>query len=348
MTHPLNLVTQASESQVPDYVKYIAGLVTGGLGGAALAEWFRRRRDKTKAIQLIERVNRPLTPGFRDITFARIVGTSEHQLLEEVKNLREYQFTLRNTSRVHLKDAVIQFEFPADDVQAWAERPTLSKTTLIEQDAKATAPWRKAFRWNIPHLPAGDSVEFTFRSVDPSSGEYETALYNTEGIILGRAIGEPLTEVAISAKMFFTIAVISVITAAITLGNAVSDWSQKREAEKQSDFMGDQVTTFDLVGCKIKVASFGEKGDNGLWKVGYRIDNVGDIPCVVLVKKIVPEEIKLDQGRGWYTNKLLTMPSPSAIEISISSSKNSSATTTVTAYVDPFPVFSSGGDHPPQ
>src|SRR5438309_8589211 len=58
-----------------------------------------------------------------------------------------------------------QFEFPTEDVEAWAERPALSKTAPIPADAVITEPWKKGYRWRIPHLPSTDSIEFTFRAV---------------------------------------------------------------------------------------------------------------------------------------------------------------------------------------
>jgi len=161
-------------------VRIILPLFFGGLAGALFNEWRRRRDSKVQAIPLIERVNRLISPELEGITLAQMVGDATHRQLEELRNLREYQLTLRNTSTVHLQDAEILFEFPAEDVQAWASRPALSKTPLLTIDALSTDPWKKAFRWRIPHLPSGDSVEFTFRAVDPAAELYGVALYNLD------------------------------------------------------------------------------------------------------------------------------------------------------------------------
>src|SRR6185503_12011723 len=104
--------------------------------------------------------------------------------LEELTNLREYQLTLRNTATIYLQDVEIQFEFPTEDVEAWASRPALSKTAPVLVDAVIADPWKKGFRWRIPHLPSSDSVEFSFRAVNPPSDDYEAALYKTERVIL--------------------------------------------------------------------------------------------------------------------------------------------------------------------
>jgi hypothetical protein len=130
-----------------EVLKILASVLTGGLAGALLNEWLRRRRSRVQEIPLIERVNRLVNPELQGFTLARIVSGSTVRQLEEVKNLREYQLTMRNSSSTHLKDAEVQFEFPADDVQAWASRPVLSKTALVRVDAAATEPWRTAFRW---------------------------------------------------------------------------------------------------------------------------------------------------------------------------------------------------------
>jgi hypothetical protein len=62
-------------------------------------------------------------------------------------------------------------------------------------DGVASEPWKKAFRWRIPHLPPGDSVEFTFQSVDATSSDYEVALYNSDLAIVEKVVGEPAPKV---------------------------------------------------------------------------------------------------------------------------------------------------------
>src|ERR1035438_488882 len=157
-------------------LKLVASILCGGAAGAFLNEWFRRRKGKVQMIPLIERVNRSVSPDLEGITLARLVGDGPQRRLEELRNLREYQLTLRNTSTINLQNVEIQFEFPVEDVQAWASRPSLSKTALVSVDGVASEPWKRAFRWRIPHLPSDDSIEFTFRSVDSPSGDYEVAL----------------------------------------------------------------------------------------------------------------------------------------------------------------------------
>ncbi len=327
MVHPPT--SPFSETSLLEITKIVAGFLGGGAAGALLTEWFRRRRSKVRAIPLIERVNRLLSPELQDITLARRAGTPDNPRLEELENLREYQLTLRNTSRVHLKDAEIQFEFPADDVQAWASRPTMSKTALLEVDAKATGPWKKAFRWSIPHLPSGDSVEFTFRAVNPSSGDFEASLYKSEGIIIKRVIGELPLDPWIPKTLLY----LAIFLFAASLSAQILEWRVKKQEESNADTLGDQVTKFNLVGCKIKIASFYKRTANGIWYMGYRIDNVGDRTCVVKLDKISPDPIVLNQGHGWHTEIGFGFrPIADDVGISISSSDKSEASTFVRVY----------------
>jgi hypothetical protein len=329
MVHHPMLTSPVPESQLFEIFKICAAILSGGLAGSFLNEWFRHRRDRVKAIPLIERVNRLLNPELQDITLARIVGTSEHRQLEELKNLREYQLTLRNTSRVHLEDAEVQFEFPTDDVQAWVSRPVLSKTALLDVDARATTPWKKAFRWIIPHLPSGDSVEFTFRAVDPPSDAYDAALYKSEGIILKRVVGE-LPQDRADKHVW-----ISVGFALISLCLTIYTFRIAKLVESL-DVPVDQVTILHLAGCEIKLDSSVEQTNNGFWRLRYQIDNVGDRPCTVRATKISPEQISLEQGRGWNTNKAAALrPRVESIAVSISSLDESSHAISVQAYTVP-------------
>jgi hypothetical protein len=111
-----------------EVVKLVVSILFGGAAGAFLNEWFRRRKGKIQSISLIERANRLVSLELEGITLARLVDDGPQRRLEELKNLREYQLTLRNTSSVNLQNVEIQFEFPVEGVHAWASRPSLSKT----------------------------------------------------------------------------------------------------------------------------------------------------------------------------------------------------------------------------
>jgi hypothetical protein len=93
-----------------------------------------------------------------------------------------------------LQDVEIQFEFPAADVQEYASpRTALSKTALRKIDTLPTdaTAFPTVFRWCIPHLPSGDSVEFSFQALDQQSESYVVALYNSERVIVEKVEGEP-------------------------------------------------------------------------------------------------------------------------------------------------------------
>jgi hypothetical protein len=289
-----------------EIAKLLGTLLGGGLAGALLTEWLRRRRSRVHPIPLIERVNRQVSPELQGFTLARIVGSStvgsstDHQL-EEVKNLREYQLTMRNTSSIHLRDAEVQFEFPADDVQAWASRPTLSKTALVQVDATATEPWRKAFRWRIPHLPSGDAVEFTFRAIDPSSESFEAALYNSEGIVFERVVGEPPPKKDRELLLSNIVGLITVVAFMCVLWFALSIvLNDKRRASSKAEQLNkaenlttpekltapEKITAIKLAGCNLHVTSRSVDMHDGTWHITNEILNLGAQICLVQSEKM--------------------------------------------------------------
>ena len=204
---------------VLELLKIALSLLGGGLAGALLNEWIRRRSNRLQPIPLIERVNRLISPELDGFTLARVAGDAQNPKLEKIENVREYQLTLRNTAAIHLQDIEIQFEFPTEDVESWASRPALSKTVPIATTAVVTEPWKRGFRWKIPRLPSSDSIEFTFRAVNPPSEAYEVSLYGTDRVIIAKSKGEPaLREAERGIKRLVTVALFSSITAAITGG----------------------------------------------------------------------------------------------------------------------------------
>jgi hypothetical protein len=194
-------------------LKILAAMLFGGVGGALLNEYFRRKRTKTQTIPLIERVNRnPVGSELRGIKLVRVSGNPNEPPIE-IKNIREYQLTLRNTSDRDLRGAEIQFEFSSEDVEPWVSRAALSKTSLIRVDGHPAEAWKKALRWQIPQFPRGDSVEFSFQAVDPSSEAFEVCLYNVDNVVIQRTQGEP-PETA--GKLYHWLSVMVVGTAIST------------------------------------------------------------------------------------------------------------------------------------
>lgn len=270
-----------------EYLKIIASLVGGGLAGALLNEWFRRKRSGVQRIPLIERVNRLINPKLQGFALARIVGDSSSRQLEEVRNLREYQLTMRNSSPTHLKDAEVQFEFPAKDVQAWASRPALSKTALIQMDATAAPPWKMAFRWRIPHLPSGDSVEFTFQAIDASSEKFEAALYHPDGVIFERVEGEPITGKSDSQLRHLLWRVMA-LGALLAIAIGLLMWGLVNGYPKNN------ISLIKLSGCEVRVISTVESYDPNalLWwrvplKLKYRFLNNSTQDCLIQSSKML-------------------------------------------------------------
>jgi hypothetical protein len=268
---------------VLEIVKIVVSILFGGLAGSLLNDWRRRRDSRVQPIPLIERVNRLISPELEGVTLARVVGDANHRKLEELKNLREYQLTLRNTSTVHLQDAEILFEFPAKDVQAWVSRPALSKTPLLNIDANPTDPWKKAFRWRIPHFPSGDSVEFTFRAVDPSSELYEVALFKGDRIIVERVVGEPAPKGKLGdRKIILALAVLIGCTPLIA-------WIFGVRLILPSD---EKFTAVKLGGCDLNVVSVYDRygqNFNSPWRVKDRVFNLGPASCIVQSEQLDPK-----------------------------------------------------------
>jgi hypothetical protein len=178
----------------------------------------------------------------------------------------------------------IQFEFPVEDIQAWASRPSLSKTALVLVEGQASEPWKRAFRWRIPHLPSGDSVEFTFRSVDSPSGDYEVALYNSDLVIVEKVIGEPAPpkrRIDLPGVIFLA----SVITVAIatvvglSVGFLVSP-------------TGEELSSVSQAGCELRIASYYDRFGNGFrspFRIKYSVFNIGSQGCVVQSAQLNPK-----------------------------------------------------------
>lgn len=260
-----------------EILKIVLPFLGGGLAGALVNEWLRRRHSKIQAIPLIERVNRLVSPELKGITLARVTGAPGNRQLEEIEKLREYQLTLRNTSTVHLQDAEVQFEFPTEDVEAWASRPALSKTAPVPVDAVVTDPWKKGFRWRIPHLPSTDSIEFSFRAVNPASDEYEVALYKTDRVVIERSKGEPSARKT-SFHLYLPMIMLMMVAAAgfttVILSLLIGQ-------------PGNNVATLKEGGCTLTVISSFERFAtggwpwSGPWQISHRVINAGTQKCVV-------------------------------------------------------------------
>jgi hypothetical protein len=272
---------------VPELLKFVApllvGLLGGGAAGAYLNELYRQKHARLQRIPLIERVNRLVDPNLQGgITLARFVGDPAHHHLVELTNLREYQLTLRNTSTVHLQDVEIQFEFPAQHVQEYASpRTTLSKTALIKVNALPPdlAVFPTVFRWRIPQLPSGDSVEFTFQAESPWSEDYEAALYNNDRVIIEKVKGEPAPIKSVHRRewLILPLAVVAALVLSLTLS-----WLGVGPT--------DRLTVVKEGGCDLRVVSSFTRyeQDSNTRIIQHRIFNAGQT-CVVKSDQLDPK-----------------------------------------------------------
>jgi len=295
-------------------LKLVASILFGGAAGAVLNEWFRRRKGKIQSISLIERVNRLVSPELEGITLARLVDDGVQRRLEELKNLREYQLTLRNTSSVNLQNAEIQFEFPVEGVQAWASRPSQSKTALVHVDATVSEPWRQGFRWRIPHLPSGDSVEFTFRSVDAPSGDFEVALYNSDLVIVEKVVGEPVPKekrANATLPIILLAALVPIVVAVIvgySSGYLVSP-------------SGQEFREISAAGCELRIVFFYDVYGTSMdspFRIEHRVFNVGNQSCTIQSTLLNPKGQFTVPAGEIFERELLTRKPPKLVDEEVS------------------------------
>jgi hypothetical protein len=297
-----------------EVLKLVVSMLFGGAAGACLNEWFRRRKGKIQSIPLIERVNRLVSPELEGIMLARLVGDGPQRRLEELTNLREYQLTLRNTSSVNLQNAEIQFEFPVDGVQAWVSRPSLSKTALAQVDAVVSEPWRQGFRWRIPHLPSGDSVEFTFRSVDAPSGDFEAALYNSDLVIVEKVVGEPAPKVKRSsiAGAIIAPAVLVLVFGAVF----VARWSGHL-----IDPSGEEYSGISAGGCELRIVSLYDLYGTSMHspvRIKHRVFNAGNQSCTMQSALLNPKGLFTVPAGEFFERELLTQKPPKLTDEEVS------------------------------
>jgi hypothetical protein len=279
-----------------EIIKILLTFISGGAVGSLINQWFLHRRANMQRIPLIERVNRLVSSELKGFVLARTVGEGQDQRLEEIQRVREFQFTLRNTSYIHLHNAEVQFEFPSEDVEARAERPAHSKTTPIPVEAEISKPWKTGFRWRIPELPPGDSIEFTFRAVDALSGEYEVALYGGGQVVIEKSKGEPIArEVSFlrSASKSFVYGIFIATIALYISTKGFLDSSSHKE-----------ITDINWAGCSLNVtSSFMQENisflsQKGPWSIDAFIMNPGNQKCFVKWEQNTGNPFTIESGNS--------------------------------------------------
>jgi hypothetical protein len=291
-----------------EIISLLLSFLGGGACGALITEFFRRRRARMQPIPLIERVNRLVGSDLAGFVLARTIGEGQDRHLEEIQKVREYQFTLRNSSDIHLHNAEIQFDFPSADVEARAERPARSKTMPVSTEAVISKPWKKGVRWRIPELPPGDSIDFTFRAVDASSDEYEVALYGGSQVVIEKSKGEPAPkkEFFIKANTLLNgICLVSVACAAFMI--FIMTTSSVRN----------KVTNIDLAGCSLNITSsyWQENGSflsfpHGPWKLNTYILNTGNQKCFVKWDSVLGSPVTIEPSQDLFATGVYTNTKP--------------------------------------
>lgn len=209
--------------------------------------------------------------------------------LEEVKNLREYQ-TSRLTRSISGIDC-----------------------TLLR----------------LRRNHSGDSVEFTFRAVDPSSESYEAALYRSEGVIFERIVGEPPPK---KGQTFPIVVVLS----AFLLG-ALMIWLISTGRLQSTS--GEKLTRIKLAGCDLRVVSLFDVYGRDFyspWRIKHRVFDVGTEDCVIQSEKMnLASPVTVKPGEALERESISeSAPKLVDIEISVGATRNSLTKTTVPLYVE--------------
>jgi hypothetical protein len=199
-------------------------------------------------------------------------------------------------------------------------------------ETRAEEPWKKAFRWLIPHLPSGDSVEFSFQAIAPPSGEFITALYNAERVVIERVAGEPRSaekwNATISVVLPLLIGGVSaaIIAAAGTVGFNLGYRNYGGVTAKASgDNSSIPALKSDLSGsgCSLRVTSEADyRRDIEAWSLFTTVLNTGDNECHLTVpgifndERLLPGQITLSR-----TRYIVQRPRPIKAKISFSTEK---------------------------
>ena len=189
----------------------------------------------------------------------------------------------------------VQFEFPSKDVEGRAERPGRSKTTPIQLDAEISEPWKAGYRWRVPELPPDDSIDFTFRAVDPSSDEYEVALYNGGQVVIEKSKGEPAANRLNRIGKFGIISTIYYVAIVACLGFMMF--------KIFADDFHKEVTVIDWVGCNLNFTTssypvtrkFFSFSQSGPWSVFSSVMNTGTQKCFLRWESSSGDVITVDQ-----------------------------------------------------
>jgi len=249
-------------------------------------------------------------------------------MLKAVTDLREYQLTMRNSTSTHLQSAEVQFEFPSDDVQALVSLPALSRISLAPLDAPTT-PGKRIFRWRVPHFPAGDSVEFTFRAVAPSSEKYEYSL-NYVGVIFEMIVGEPPPARKSFLHNSLPIVLFGVmLTILVLVALQVSGKLQQNSGEK--------LTSVQTGGCNLQIVSifevYGQHFDSP-WHIKHRIVNIGTQDCVIQSQALNLGNPAIVKSGDTLDREHLSESAPKLLDavISIGATEASRETTSIPIY----------------
>ena len=155
------------------------------------------------------------------------------------------------------------------------------KVSTLPTDATS---FPKVFRWRIPHLPSGDSVEFTFHAMEPrwSERSYVAALYNSERVIVEKVEGEPAPTKRSDTEKMWLVGAAFVFALGVFL--LLAAW---RFAVL---FPSESFTVVKEGGCDLRVVTTYNRVEPGsdIRVIQYRIFNIGQ-SCIVKSDQFDPK-----------------------------------------------------------
>lgn len=205
-----------------------------------------------------------------------------------------------------------------EDTEALFELPDMYRVVPVRDQL--------AIEW-----ASGDSVEFTFRSVNPPSGDFEVALYNSDLVIVQKVVGEPPPkEMRLNNPLILVAALLMGIAGLVIVGYSAGFLVERS---------GEKVSNVSAAGCELRMVSlYGTYGQNfhSPWQIKDRVFNVGNQACVVQSAQLNPKgQFSIPAGDVFEREWIVERP-PKLVdgELSVGATNTTLKTAPIRLYVE--------------
>jgi hypothetical protein len=178
-----------------------------------------------------------------------------------------------------------------------------------------------------------DSVNgyITFRSVNAPSGDFEVAFYNSDLVIVEKAVGEPAPkERRFSGPAIFfpalgTLLAI-ILIAAFANGALVSP-------------SGEEFSGISVAGCELRIVSFYDRYGTNLdspWRIKHRVFNIGSQSCAVQSAQLNPRGAVTVSAGDVFEREWISAKAPKLVDgdVSVGASNTPLRNVAVRLYVE--------------